>query len=194
MVSRFSWCPLSEGASWSQSAGWQAPWQGNHDAVEPWLPSWYWMPLACSDTFAKAYNSIASSRAAGAVADWAEMPKARMYSHLEASHLFAPVAVETSGAFDSETPCFLKQITSRLCLRSGDSLSFSYIPNSAPTSTSCCATWKCIGCTRITTIKHCSWSSWWFLLYLIMLLYVLLCTMLYCWFWNCLYSCNLLVL
>ena len=80
----------------------------------------------CSDTFAKAYKSIASSRA-GAVADRAEMQKARMYSRLEASHLFAPVAVETSGAFGSETLCFLKQIASRLRLKTGDSLSFSYL-------------------------------------------------------------------
>ena len=82
--------------------------------------------MSCSDTFAKAYKSIASSRA-GAVADRAEIQKVRMYSHLEASHLFAPVVVGTSGAFGSEMLCFLKQIVSRFYLKTGDPLAFSYL-------------------------------------------------------------------
>ena len=46
-----------------------------------------------------------------------------MYSHSEADHLFAPVAV----GFSSETLCFLKQISSCLCLKTSNPLSFSYL-------------------------------------------------------------------
>jgi hypothetical protein len=64
----------------------------------------------CSDTFAPTYSSMASVRA-GAVADAAETRKAAQYRHLLATHIFAPVAIETSGNFSSDTRLFLKEMS-----------------------------------------------------------------------------------
>jgi hypothetical protein len=65
----------------------------------------------CSDTFAPTYSSMASVRA-GAVADAAETRKAAQYRHLLATHIFAPVAIETSGNFGSDTHLFQRRYLS----------------------------------------------------------------------------------
>ena len=84
----------------------------------------------CSDTFAPTYSSMASIRA-GAVADAAETRKAAQYRHLLATHIFAPVAIETSGNFGSDTHLFLKEISERLKSSLGEALSHAPIPTSA---------------------------------------------------------------
>ena len=80
----------------------------------------------CSDTFAPTYSSMASVRA-GAVADATETRKAAQYHHLLATHIFAPVAIETSGNFGSDTHLFLKEISKRLKSSSGEALSHQFL-------------------------------------------------------------------
>ena len=76
---------------------------------------------------APTYSSMASVRA-GAVADAAETRKAAQYHHLLATHIFAPVAIETSGNFGSDTHLFLKEISQRLCKSSsGEALSHKFL-------------------------------------------------------------------
>jgi hypothetical protein len=69
---------------------------------------------------------MASVRA-GAVADAAETRKAAQYRHLLATHIFAPVAIETSGNFGSDTHLFLKEISKRLKSNSGEALSHQFL-------------------------------------------------------------------
>ena len=61
----------------------------------------------CKDTFAPSYVSYAA-REAGLVAKQAEEGKRSKYRHLTASHIFVPVAVETSGVFGTEALEFIK--------------------------------------------------------------------------------------
>ena len=53
---------------------------------------------ACLDTLATSYNAV-KVREVGAVASEAERKKKAKYAHLEPSHYFMPIAVETLGAF-----------------------------------------------------------------------------------------------
>ena len=55
----------------------------------------------CPDILASSYSTLAV-REAGAVADEAERKKKVKYSHLENSHHFISVVVETMGVFGSE--------------------------------------------------------------------------------------------
>ena len=49
-----------------------------------------------------------------------ERRKASQYSHLEVSHFFAPVSVETSGAMGTNTLRLLREIAHRIVTRSGE--------------------------------------------------------------------------
>ena len=73
----------------------------------------------CSDTYAQTYLPLATNRSR-AVADSAESRKLALYSHLQLTHTFVPVAVETTGAFGTESLQFLKHLGSRLRSRSGN--------------------------------------------------------------------------
>ena len=55
----------------------------------------------CPDTLAPSYSSL-STRNAGVVTEETERRKKAKYSHLERSHCFIPVAVETLGVFGPE--------------------------------------------------------------------------------------------
>ena len=63
------------------------PWRGGKVLV--------W-DVTCPDTLAPLYSSCAS-REAGIVAEEAERRKKVKYTHLETSHCFIPIAVETLG-------------------------------------------------------------------------------------------------
>ena len=93
------------------------PWQSGRPLI--------W-DATCSDTFAQSYSTSACERG-GAVADLAETRKAVQYSHLGASHFFAPVSIETTGAFGTETLLFIKQISHRLRMRTGEVLSRQFL-------------------------------------------------------------------
>ena len=80
----------------------------------------------CSDTFAPSYLASATSEA-GAVASLAESRKRAKYANLDPSHLFQPVAVETSGAFGPHTFDFVKELGRRISRTTGESRSFPFL-------------------------------------------------------------------
>ena len=80
----------------------------------------------CSDTFAKSYLHVATNRP-GAVADLAESRKIEMYHHLKNTHIIAPVAVESSGAFGSNSLQFLRELASRLRSRTGNPFAYQHL-------------------------------------------------------------------
>ena len=62
-----------------------------------------------------------------AVADSVESRKQVLYSHLQSTHTFAPVAVETTGAFGTESLQFLKHLEIRLCSQSGNPSAYQHL-------------------------------------------------------------------
>ena len=80
----------------------------------------------CHDTFASSYSPSAT-REAGAVAALAEERKTAKYAHLNPTHAFTPVAIETSGVFGPQTMAFLKELGQRLAQASGDERSTTYL-------------------------------------------------------------------
>ena len=74
----------------------------------------------CPDTLAPSYVSIASAEA-GAVAREAEHRKQAKYCHIEDSHYFVPIAIETLGTMGYEARCFLKELSHRIYLATEDS-------------------------------------------------------------------------
>ena len=80
----------------------------------------------CSDTFVKSYLHVATNRP-GAVADLAESRKIEMYHHLKNTHIIAPVAVESSGAFGSNSLQFLRELASCLRSRTGNPLAYQHL-------------------------------------------------------------------
>ena len=79
--------------------------------------------VTCPDTLAPSYSSLAT-RKAGAVADEAERRKRGKYSHLESSHHFTPMAVESLGALGPDAQSFLRDLGR--CLREAMSEPSSY--------------------------------------------------------------------
>ena len=67
----------------------------------------------CEDAFDPSYISKAT-REAGLIAKHAEERKQATYRHLVSSHIFIPVAVETSGVFGTEALEFVKDLGHRL--------------------------------------------------------------------------------
>ena len=80
------------------------PWKGGKVLV--------W-DATCPDTLAPFYSTL-TVREAGAVADEAERKKKVKYAHLENSHHFVPVAVETLVVFGSEARSFFKDLGGRI--------------------------------------------------------------------------------
>ena len=92
------WCPGGKGKSWS----------------------------TCPDTLALSHLSTAAM-SSGAVAMQAEQAKRSKYAHLDASHHFVPVAVETSGVLGPEAHHFLKDFGRRLREAAGEQRSFQFL-------------------------------------------------------------------
>ena len=63
----------------------------------------------CPDTLAPSYSAIAA-REAKAVASEAERRKRTKYAHLNPSHHFVPIAVETLSAFGPEALTFIRDL------------------------------------------------------------------------------------
>ena len=93
------------------------------------VPRWYrgrgW-DATCEDTFAPSYISKAD-REAGLVAKHAEERKQAKYHHPVSSHIFVPVAVETSGVFGTEALEFVKDLGHRLQQSTGESKAGLYL-------------------------------------------------------------------
>ena len=69
--------------------------------------------VTCSDIFAPS-NSSAAASGAGIVARRSEERKKALYTELESSHIFVPIAIETSGVLENEAMQFLKEIGHRI--------------------------------------------------------------------------------
>ena len=80
----------------------------------------------CSDTFAPSYVEDAA-RGPWIVAAAAESRKKTKYSNLLSSHVFTPVAIETSGVFGPETEAFIKELGRRLRQVTGDERSHQHL-------------------------------------------------------------------
>ena len=72
------------------------PWKGGRVLV--------W-DVTCADTLAPSHRQLAS-REARAVAASAEQRKKNKYAHLEATHHFVPIAIETLGVVGEEGSVF----------------------------------------------------------------------------------------
>ena len=79
--------------------------------------------VTCPDTLAPSYLSIATAEA-GAVAREAEHRKQVKYSHLEDSHYFVPIAIETLGAMGHKARSFLKELAQRIHLATEDNQAY----------------------------------------------------------------------
>ena len=64
----------------------------------------------CPDTFAPSYLRLSSREAGGAVAIQAEERKKQKYSCLSSTHLFTPIAIESSGVFGTEAISFVREL------------------------------------------------------------------------------------
>ena len=93
-------------------------------SVTPWQSgralAW---DVTCCDIFAPTYTTLAAT-GAGLVANRAEDRKVRLYREVEATHVFIPVAIETSGTFGDEALAFFKEIGHRLRFKTQDPQSF----------------------------------------------------------------------
>ena len=65
--------------------------------------------VTCADTLAPSHRHLAS-REAGAVAASAEQRKKSKYTHLEATHQFVPIAIETLGVVGEDGNIFFKDL------------------------------------------------------------------------------------
>ena len=61
------------------------------------------------------------------MADFAESRKEDLYCHLQRTHIFVPIAVETTGPFGTRSMRFLKDLAGYLCSNLGNALSFQYL-------------------------------------------------------------------
>ena len=86
---------------------------------------WCGMPHAQTHT-PYVYISHAT-REAGAVAHRAEHLKVSKYAHLDSSHHFIPVAVETSGVFGPEALSFIQDLSRHLRQVTGEPRSLEYL-------------------------------------------------------------------
>ena len=68
-----------------------------------------------------------ATREVGAVADKAEKKKKTKYTHLEASHYFAPVVVDSLGFFGPEAQFFFQDLDRCLKDSTSESLSHHYL-------------------------------------------------------------------
>jgi hypothetical protein len=82
--------------------------------------------VTCSDIFAPS-NSSAAASGTGIVARRSEERKKALYRELESSHIFVPIAIETSGVFGDEAMRFLKEVGHRIRSMTQDPQSFHYL-------------------------------------------------------------------
>ena len=85
------------------------------------------MPPALTLFPAHHTSASLSAQSAGAVASRAEALKLEKYSNLASSHFFVPIAIESSGVFDSKTMSFIKDLGKRIARQSGDPKSTAFL-------------------------------------------------------------------
>ena len=83
----------------------------------------YGMPHATTLSHPPASHALSSS-GAGLLANRAAATKHQKYRDLSQSHIFGPVAVESSGVLGEESESFLRDLGKCTRIRSGDPLSY----------------------------------------------------------------------
>ena len=92
--------------------------------VVPWRSGKHFLIL----TFAPSPLSLLlCTREAGAVAAMAEERKVAKYAHLTPSHLFSPIAVETTGVFGPRTKALLKELGHRMTQTTREEAATTYL-------------------------------------------------------------------
>ena len=109
---------------------WKKGWQHvsyKNKTILPWKAGkvLVW-DATCPDTYAPSHIS-AAAKGAGAVAAQAEHLKISKYAHLESSHLFVPIAVETSGVLGQAALDFVSDLGQRLHQVTGEARSKEYL-------------------------------------------------------------------
>lgn len=82
--------------------------------------------VTCPDTLAPSYSALAT-REAGAVAAEMERRKREKYAHLDPSHFFVPIAVETLGAVGPEAGLFFRDLGRRIAAATSEPLSHQHL-------------------------------------------------------------------
>ena len=82
--------------------------------------------VTCPDTLAPSYTAL-STREAGAVAAEMEQRKREKYVHLDPSHFFVPIAVETLGAMGPEAGHIFRDLGRRIAAATSELLSYQYL-------------------------------------------------------------------
>jgi hypothetical protein len=97
--------------------------------LDPWHSGRYLVwDFTCPDTLAPSHLS-SSSQAAGSVADQAEHRKRTKYAALCASgnYMFAPIAIETLGAWGSSALAICGEIGGRISAKTGELRSLAFL-------------------------------------------------------------------
>ena len=63
----------------------------------------------------------------GFVATFAELKKISKYSHLPASYLSCPIAIESLGALGAQSSALFRELGKRIRLRSGEESAFPFL-------------------------------------------------------------------
>ena len=80
----------------------------------------------CADTLAPSHRALAAREPRAVAAD-AEQRKRVKYAHLDHTHLFVPVAVETLGAMGAEALAFFKEVARRIARVTNEPRSYQYL-------------------------------------------------------------------
>ena len=80
----------------------------------------------CTDTLAPSHRALAAREPRAVAAD-AEQRKRVKYAHLDHTHHFVPVAVETLGAMGAEALVFFKEVARRIARVTNEPRSYQYL-------------------------------------------------------------------
>ena len=94
------------------------PWKGGKALV--------WDAATCPDTLTQSHASLAVMEAWVVTAN-VEHRKRQKYAHLEASHNFTPVSVETLGVFGIDVRVFFRDIAHHITATTQDPLAHYYL-------------------------------------------------------------------
>ena len=123
MIIGHSWSPCPTETIWHLLIRWEETIWFNSTTLSVWLNhivlAW---DVTCPDTFAPSHVMLATSEA-GAVED----RKRVKYADLQSSHLFVPVAIETTGACGQEALTFFQEVGHHLWVKTGEPLSHHHL-------------------------------------------------------------------
>ena len=96
-------------------------------SIVPWMSGrvLFW-DVTYPDTLVPSYAALAT-RKAGAVAAEMERRKKEKYAHLDPSHFFVPIAVETLDPIGPEAGHFFRDLSRRIVVATSEPLSHQYL-------------------------------------------------------------------